>query len=378
MLDSKNEPVAFRAITVYLDRGLGWGDVDFGAGLVRVRKQLGRDGVRVDPKTEESQRDVLLLPALARVLREAKLASSYSGPDDFVFASETGTPMQARNVARRGLAKAVDDAGLKPAGKRRIGWHQLRHGFGSMLLAQGENVVFVSGQLGHKDPRITLGIYAHEFNQDEQLEQARAPLDAQHGTSLETALGDAPPVAATGNGADAAPLRLIGDYGRLTAIPAWALQAGGRWFERGTAHSQTGRKRAGSVSRPTTLPAPGQVHATYAYAPTPAGRHRLRCAGEPRSTHARLVAAKAGVTRGTVGKGTGFPHARRDDEHPSKHALCLRSRELSDRARLEAVPLKRRLLTDASRRLLSYRSETTRVVTGSARPPAPPRLPVSA
>jgi len=54
MLDSKNEPVAFRAITVYLDRGLGWGDVDFGAGLVRVRKQLGRDGVRIDPKTEES------------------------------------------------------------------------------------------------------------------------------------------------------------------------------------------------------------------------------------------------------------------------------------------------------------------------------------
>jgi integrase len=56
-----------------------------------------------------------------------------------------------------------------------IGWHLLRHGFGSMLLAQGENVVFVSGQLVHKDPKITLGIYAHEFNQDEELEQARGP-----------------------------------------------------------------------------------------------------------------------------------------------------------------------------------------------------------
>jgi len=54
MLESKNEQVAFRAITVYLDRGLVWGDVDFRAGLVRVRKQLGRDGVRIDPKTEES------------------------------------------------------------------------------------------------------------------------------------------------------------------------------------------------------------------------------------------------------------------------------------------------------------------------------------
>jgi hypothetical protein len=140
-----------------------------------LRKQLGRDGERVDPKTEESQRDVLLLPALARVLPEANVASSYSGPGDFVFASETGTPLQARHVARRGVAKAVANAGLNPDGKRRIGWHLLRHGFGSMLLAQGENVVFVSRQLGHKDPRITLGIYAHEFNQDAQLEHGARP-----------------------------------------------------------------------------------------------------------------------------------------------------------------------------------------------------------
>ena len=31
--------------------GLVWGDVDFEAGFVRVRKQLGRDGVRVERKT---------------------------------------------------------------------------------------------------------------------------------------------------------------------------------------------------------------------------------------------------------------------------------------------------------------------------------------
>jgi integrase len=151
----------------------------------------------------------MLLPALARVLRELKVASSYSGPDDFVFASETGTPLQARNASRRGLAKAVEAAGLKDDA-RPIGWHLLRHGFGSLLLAQGENVVFVSGQLGHKDPRITLGIYSHEFNQDAQLEQARTRLDAEHGTALETALGDGQPAAATVNGATA-PLRLIGD-----------------------------------------------------------------------------------------------------------------------------------------------------------------------
>jgi integrase len=189
------------------DLRLVWGDVDFDAGLVRVRKQLDRHGQRVDPKTEESQRDVLLLPTIARVLRELKLASSYAAPSDFAFASETGTPLQARNASRRGLAKAVEAAGLND-GTRPIGWHLLRHGFGSMLLAQGENVVFVSGQPGHN---VTLGVYAHEFNQADQLEQARARLAGEHGTALETALGDGQPAAASENGAATAPLRLIGD-----------------------------------------------------------------------------------------------------------------------------------------------------------------------
>src|SRR5438034_938261 len=40
--------------------GLVWSDVGFDAGYVRVRKQLSRAGVRVEPKTEESVRDVIL------------------------------------------------------------------------------------------------------------------------------------------------------------------------------------------------------------------------------------------------------------------------------------------------------------------------------
>jgi integrase len=178
---------AFTGVRISEALGLVWDDVDFDAGVIHVRKQLGRDGQRVLPKTDEAVRDVMLLGALGGVLRTHKLASSHSGPGDFVFASETGTPLQVRNVSRRGLDKAIEDAGLEG---RRIGWHLLRHGFGSMLLAQGENVVFVSGQLGHADPKITLGIYAHEFNQEAQLEQARTRLDAEHGTALEHAVGD--------------------------------------------------------------------------------------------------------------------------------------------------------------------------------------------
>jgi integrase len=202
--------VAFTGLRISEALGLVWEDVDFEAGVIRVRKQLGRDADRVDPKTPQAKRDVLLLPGLGRVLRELKLASSYSEPGDFVFASRTGSPLTARNASRRGLTKGVEAAGLNADG-RKVGWHLLRHGFGSILLAQGENVVFVSKQLGHKDPKITLGIYAHEFDRNEQLERARARLDADHGTALETALGDNGPSAATATGADVAQLRVIGD-----------------------------------------------------------------------------------------------------------------------------------------------------------------------
>jgi integrase len=39
--------------------------------------------------------------------------------------------------------------------------HSLRHGFASLLISQELNVVFVSRQLGHANPNITLEVYAH-------------------------------------------------------------------------------------------------------------------------------------------------------------------------------------------------------------------------
>src|SRR5439155_25901262 len=56
--------------------GLTWADVDFDAGFVRVRKQLGPGGSRVEPKTPQAVRDVVLFPQLAEVLREHKVRSA--------------------------------------------------------------------------------------------------------------------------------------------------------------------------------------------------------------------------------------------------------------------------------------------------------------
>ena len=54
---------------------LGWEDVHFAAGVIRVRHQLarGRRGDpphRLPPKTRASYREIPLLPQLAAILRE--------------------------------------------------------------------------------------------------------------------------------------------------------------------------------------------------------------------------------------------------------------------------------------------------------------------
>jgi integrase len=49
---------------------------------------------------------------------------------------------------------------LEKAELHRRGPHQMRHTFASLLLQAGEQITYVSRQLGHKDSSITLRVYA--------------------------------------------------------------------------------------------------------------------------------------------------------------------------------------------------------------------------
>ena len=104
-----------------------------------------------------------MFPSLRRALLGHRIRSPYSQRSDFVFPSLVGTGLNHRNVAQRGLEAAATNAGINRPGTPRITFHSLRHTFASMLIAQDTNVVFVSQQLGHKNPAITLKTYAHLF-----------------------------------------------------------------------------------------------------------------------------------------------------------------------------------------------------------------------
>src|SRR5215207_6928412 len=72
--------------------GLVWDDVDFDAGVIRVRAQLSRahrgaPARRVAPKTPASVRDVPLVPQLARQLSAHRQQSRFARGEDWVFAT---------------------------------------------------------------------------------------------------------------------------------------------------------------------------------------------------------------------------------------------------------------------------------------------------
>jgi integrase len=166
--------------------GLVWADVDFDAGLIRVRHQVTRatrdePARRVKLKTRGSRREIRLEPDLAALLRRHKLASAFSQDDDFVFTTSDGTPFYYRNVAVRGLDKAAEAAGLNHDGLPKLSFHDLRHTYGSHLIRQGLDVVRISRQLGHARPSITLDVYAHEFEQAQHADDVNAKLTAAFG-----------------------------------------------------------------------------------------------------------------------------------------------------------------------------------------------------
>jgi integrase len=150
---------------------LTWGDVDLGERQVRVRRRLYRG--RLDrPKSKYGRRKVRISEGLARQLWTLRGTK----PDDaLVFASTTGSYLDASNVMARVLKPAAVEAGLgewvpyrdgRGKEKRRaeswVGFHTFRHSCATLLFTKGQwNAKQVQIQLGHHSPAFTLATYVH-------------------------------------------------------------------------------------------------------------------------------------------------------------------------------------------------------------------------
>jgi integrase len=140
---------------------LRWCDVDWSAGVVRVRRNYTR-GEFGTPKTRRSSRAVPLPDQLAAELDRLFCRSRFSGDDDLVFAHPAlGTVLDPAKVRRRFTAAA------RRAGLRHVRFHDLRHTFGTRMSAAGAPLRSIQEWMGHTDFRTTL-IYA-DYAPDQTL-----------------------------------------------------------------------------------------------------------------------------------------------------------------------------------------------------------------
>lgn len=78
---------------------------------------------------------------------------------DFVFTSARGGPLGHSNFYARHFKPAVLRAGLPPETR----FHDLRHSYAAMLIAEGAHPRAIMERLGHSTIQVTLGTYGHVF-----------------------------------------------------------------------------------------------------------------------------------------------------------------------------------------------------------------------
>jgi integrase len=139
---------------------LRWRDIDWTAGVVRVRRNYTR-GEWGTPKSRRSSRAVPLADRAAAELDRHYQRSAYRADEQLVFCHpHTGNPYDASKLRKR-FYEAMRAAGMG----RRVGrqggitFHSLRHTFGTRMAAVGVPMRTLQEWMGHRDFTTTL-IYA--------------------------------------------------------------------------------------------------------------------------------------------------------------------------------------------------------------------------
>jgi integrase len=148
--------------------GLRWEDIDFEAGVLRVRQSLKRDSGGLAPgglKTARSRR-TLLMPAPVRTALTAlkreqagdrlRLGEHYAG-SGLVLADSAGRPVWPQ-IAQRGFQKLCGQAGI---GRWQL--REMRHTFVSQLSEAGVDVEEIADACGHTNSNVTRGTYRHQL-----------------------------------------------------------------------------------------------------------------------------------------------------------------------------------------------------------------------
>ncbi len=168
--------------------GLRWGEavalrvghVEFLRRRISVSEnavQLGVDHA-VGPTKGREARSV---PVPTFVLDALSVQCTGKAPDELVFGN--GSDYLPRPKSNGGWFVGA----VKRAKVQDITPHDLRHTCASLAVSAGVNVLALARMLGHKDPAVTLKVYADLF--DDRPDAVAATLHAKYGAAADTKCG---------------------------------------------------------------------------------------------------------------------------------------------------------------------------------------------
>lgn len=151
---------------------LRWADVDLDGARLNIERavvQIGQARRYGTPKNHERRQVTLDAKTVAtlRALRRRtaadrlKWGTAYSGTEDLVFTWENGSALLPDYVSKEFVRT---QRGLELP---RLKLHELRHTHATLLLRAGVPVHVVAKRLGHKDPSVTLNVYADAIPDDD-------------------------------------------------------------------------------------------------------------------------------------------------------------------------------------------------------------------
>ncbi len=134
---------------------LRWKRVDLLRKTIEITETFS-DGQFGSPKTRSSNRMIPMSSYLCEILKSHLVGSLCKAPEDLVFCTFKGTPLNPKNLYNRELAPACDRIKLP-----RVSWHSFRHTHATLLGDVGGSLKTAQALLGHSGLETTLNIYTH-------------------------------------------------------------------------------------------------------------------------------------------------------------------------------------------------------------------------
>lgn len=150
---------------------LQYGDIDFDKLTINIERSVKRvctPGEKSvleisDPKTLSSIREVPILPEVAKLLNEHRLAD-----DVYISSGNSETPLEPRSY-RTKYVRILDKLGIE-----HHTFHDLRHTFASRCINAGSDARTVADILGHTNVEMTLNVYTHSTDDRRRAVAANA------------------------------------------------------------------------------------------------------------------------------------------------------------------------------------------------------------